>query len=157
MLNLYLLLVLIIIISQEKRTTKTIARSFSPEFSHLFDLSLPLTSHLTKTLGGPSTTTANLAQKLAEGSMLVEIWHQTPKGSSPSFIGGWESTKAESGVVTGRRLMHGAKDVLLGRAKVPLVQLLQKSTGLYAIYRIEGKLARFLIWQFGKFFEGYQI
>ena len=39
---------------------------------------------------------------------------------------------AESGVVTGRRLIPGAKDVLLGRARVPLVQLLHKSTGLCA-------------------------
>ena len=62
----------------------------------------------------------------------MEIWHQAPKGSSPSLIGGWQSTKAESGVVTGRRLMPGAKDVLLGRARLPLVQLLQKSTGLCA-------------------------
>jgi hypothetical protein len=64
--------------------------------------------------------------------MLVEIWHQAPKGSSPPLIGGWQSTRADSGVVTGRRLVPGTKDVLLGRAKVPLVQLLQKSTGLYA-------------------------
>ena len=115
---------------QEKRTTKTIARSFSPEFSHLFDLALPLTSHPTK-LGGPSTTTT-LARKLTEGYMLVEIWHQAPKGSSPSSLTRtWQSGKAESGVVTGRRLMPGIKDVLLGRAKVPLMQLLRKSTGTY--------------------------
>lgn len=122
--------------SQEKRTTKTIARSFSPEFSHLFDLALPLTSPSTKTLSGPSTSTTttattNLAQKLADGYMLVELWHQPPKGSSPSLIGGWQSARAaESSVVTGRRLVPGAKDVLLGRAKVPLLQLLHKSTGL---------------------------
>ena len=119
--------------SQEKRTTKTIARSFSPEFSHLFDLTLPLTSPSTKTLDGRTTTTAttNLAQKLIDGYMLVELWHQAPKGSSPSLVGGWQSARAaESGVVTGRRLVPGTKDVLLGRAKVSLLQLLHKSTGL---------------------------
>ena len=63
----------------------------------------------------------------------MEMWHQTPKKSSPSSLrGAWPSATAESsGVVTGRRLIPGTKDVLLGRAKVPLVQLLQKSTGLY--------------------------
>ena len=63
------------------------------------------------------------------------MWHQAPKGSSPSLTGGWQQrTKAaaESGVVTGRRLVPGTKDVLLGRANVPLLQLLQKSTGLCA-------------------------
>lgn len=124
-------ILIIYIVFQEKRTTKTIARSFSPEFSHLFDLALPLTSHSTK-LSGPSATIITLAQKLSESYMLVEIWHQAPKGSSPSSLTrGWQSAKTESGVVTGRRLVPGTKDVLLGRAKVPLLQLLQKSTGLY--------------------------
>ena len=64
--------------------------------------------------------------------MVVEMWHRAPKGSSPSLTGGWQSTNTESGVVTGRRLVPGDKDVLLGRAKVPLMQLLKKSTGLCA-------------------------
>ena len=107
--------------------TKTIAHSFSPEFSHVFDLALPLTFHPTKA----STTSVTLAQKLAEGCIFVEVWHQSPKRGSSSLTGVWQSelTGSGSSVVTGRRLAPGARDVLLGRLQVPLLQLLQRSTG----------------------------
>ena len=109
---------------QEKRKTKTVAHSFSPEFSHLFDLAVPL-SCSAKADG----TSVTLAQKLAEGCIFVELWHQPPKRSASFLTGGWKSDTTGTGAVTGRRLAHGAKDVLLGRAQVPLSQLLQKSTG----------------------------
>ena len=89
-------------------------------------MALPLTFHSVKVRPVSSTT---LAERLAEGCMVVELWHQPPKRSGPSTLSSWQAATSGSGVVTGRRLAPGTKDVLLGQARVPLVQLLQKSTG----------------------------
>ena len=118
---------------QEKRTTKTVARSFAPEYSHFFDLALPLMqvqgnrSHQTKGCKHAASKTDNrssLAERLAKGLVILKIWHQVPRK-------GGQTGPVEASVY-GRRLGPTFRDVLLGYVEVPLIQLLQKHTGVWS-------------------------
>lgn len=105
---------------QEKRQTKTVMRSFSPEFSHSFDIALPL---ILRESVHPYTVTIPLAQRLTECNVVIEIWHKIPKNDlrcPPASI---------HGVVFGHRLVPAFRDVCLGCAVVPLVTLLEKQNG----------------------------
>ena len=103
---------------QEKKTTKTVTRSFAPDFSHSFDFALPLVS---RDSIPPYTVTVPLAQRLAECNTVIEIWHQIPKNDTrPAPI---------AGKVFGRRLVSSFKDVCLGHTVIPLIRLLEKQTG----------------------------
>ena len=96
-------------------------RSFSPDFSHSFDVALPLVSRESVP---PYTVTVPLAQRLAECSTVVEIWHKIPKND--------HSRRAQAsvgGVVFGHRLAPAFRDVCLGRAVIPLVLLLERESG----------------------------
>ena len=69
----------------------------------------------------PYTVTVPLAQRLAECSAVIEIWHQIPKNDTrPAPI---------AGKVFGRRLASSFKDVCLGHTVIPLISLLEKQTG----------------------------
>lgn len=122
--------VLCVLISQEKRTTKTIARCFAPDYSHFFDLALPLLQvqddRLYQAKGHEHTASKSkceisLAEGLARGSLALEIWHQVPRKVAQSG-----PTEAR---VFGRQLGPAFRDILLGYVEIPLVQLLQKHTG----------------------------
>ena len=117
---------------QEKRTTKTVARSFAPEYSHFFDLALPLVqvqgdrSHQTMRSKHAASKTSNrssLAERLAKGLVILKIWHQVPRKGG--------RTGPVEACVYGRRLGPTFTDVLLGYVEVPLIQLLQKHTGVW--------------------------
>ena len=125
--NLWMFLIL-----QETRTTKTVARSFAPEYSHFFDLALPLVqvqgdrSHQTrgcKQTASKSNNKSSLAERLAKGLVILKIWHQVPrKGGQTGLV---------EAKVFGRRLGPTFRDVLLGYVEVPLIQLLQRHTGVW--------------------------
>ena len=126
--NLWMFLIL-----QETRTTKTVARSFAPEFSHFFDLALPLVqvqsdrSHPTrgcKHAASKSNDRSFLAERLAKGLVTLKIWHQVPRKGG--------HTGPVEARVFGRRLGPTFRDVLLGYVEVPLIQLLQKHTGVWS-------------------------
>ena len=106
---------------QEGRRTKTVMRSFSPEFSHSLEISLPLVS---REAISPYTPSLPLARRLADCSAVVEIWHKVPRTDSrPAPLAG--------GPVCGRRLAPVFRDVCLGQAVVPLTLLLERETGEY--------------------------
>ena len=103
---------------QEQRSTKTVVRSFAPDFSHSFDFSLPMISRESI---HPYTVAVPLAQRLAEGSAVVDIWHKVPKSDLRAAPGG--------GAVVGHRLVPTFRDVCLGQTVIPLIQLLEKNSG----------------------------
>ena len=116
--------------SYEKRSTKTVARCFTPEFSHFFDIALPLilSDHILQKKPQqhpyiPTSTRVSLAEKISDSNMIIEIWHQVPgKDSRPGPV-------PVDGRPFGRRLGPTFKDVLLGYVEIPLIQLLQRHTG----------------------------
>lgn len=121
---------MIFLASQDKRTTKTIARCFAPDYSHFFDLALPLLQlqddrprrakgH--KHTASKSKSEVSLAERLARGSVLLEIWHQVPRKEA--------RTGPTEVRVFGRQLGPAFRDILLGYVEIPLVRLLQKHTG----------------------------
>lgn len=123
-------------VHQEPHVTQVIPRSFAPEFSHFFDVSIPFCQGSLGTVamatgeGGNHgaglgvVTMANgaglLARELLQGSLLLEVWHQVPPRAEPN----------EKGGVIGQRLGPSFQDVLLGVAHVPLKGLL-RHTGMY--------------------------
>ena len=104
---------------QEKRTTKTVMRTFAPDFSHSFEFALPLV--LRETVH-PYIVAVPLAQRLSECSAVLEIWHEIPKNDP-------RPAPVAPGVVFGRRLAPAFRDVCLGHAVIPLVRLLEKEAG----------------------------
>lgn len=78
--------------------------------------------------------TVPLAQKLAECSAVIEIWHKIPKNDThPAPV---------AGKVFGRRLVPAFKDVCLGQTVIPLIKLLEKQTGDLWIINFSGSEAR---------------
>ncbi len=67
---------------------------------------------------GQSKGEEELALSIVRGSLLLEVWHQTPPAQSSTLA------SSELGVVQGRKLSPSQPDVLLGVAHVPLVKLL---------------------------------
>ena len=57
---------------QEERITKTVARTFSPEFSHHLEFPLQLL------WSGGHDDPGSLAQMLETGQAEFEVWHQVP-------------------------------------------------------------------------------
>ena len=102
---------------QEGRCTKTVMRSFSPQFSHSLEFALPL---VTRQTAPPYTL--SLADRLAESSAVVEVWHKVPRTHS-------RPAPVPPGAVTGRPLAPVFRDVCLGQAVVPLITLLETHTG----------------------------
>ena len=95
-------------------------RSFSPEFSHSLEFALPLAS---RDPVPPYTVSVPLVQRLAESSAVVEVWHKVPRTDSrPAPV---------TGAVFGRRLAPAFRDVCLGQAVVPLIELLERHKGAY--------------------------
>ncbi|XP_059149560.1 C2 domain-containing protein 3-like [Physella acuta] len=103
---------------ENERMTKTVARSFSPEFTHYIDFPCPLLMSNVH-----STDATSLAELLESGEAEFEVWHQIPTGLNKDF-------QMEKSGSAGRRLTQHTGDVLLGTAIVPLVSLLTRRTGI---------------------------
>ena len=65
---------------QEERTTRTVARTFSPEFSHHVEFPLQLL------WSGSQDDPGCLAQMLESGQVQFEVWHQVPTGGPGQLI-----------------------------------------------------------------------
>ena len=93
-------------------------RTFSPDFSHSVVFALPLVSQQSA-----HSVAVSLAQRLTEGTAVVEVWHKVPTSDS------WGAGSV-GGAVCGRRLGPAIRDVCLGQSVLPLIQLLQKQSGV---------------------------
>lgn len=91
---------------QESRTTRTIARTFVPEFNHSIDFPVPLVWNDNR------NHTISLAEMLEHGELKIDMYHQI-------------SSAEESN-------QHGDKrslDVHLGYCTIPLRELIARHTG----------------------------
>ena len=81
-LKLYLFIngILFITPFQTERLTRTVARSFAPEFSSHFDFSLPLA------MADSEYNNLSLAETLEEAMADFEIWHQVPLNSTGMYL-----------------------------------------------------------------------
>lgn len=87
----------------EFRQTRTLARTFTPEFFHYFDFPCPILWTDT------STDSLSLAEILETSEIKIELWHQVTTSQAPG---------------------EAAKDILLGTSCITLKQLLMKQTGI---------------------------
>lgn len=88
---------------REKRCTRIVAQSFSPEFDHYMEMSCDLL------LMSSTGETCSLAEQLEQASAIFTVWNR-------------ESRKAADA--------SQQRDVQLGTVKVPLADLLHKRTGI---------------------------
>lgn len=102
-LNSYITAQLSFLPEREKRCTRLVARSFSPDFDHHMEMSCDLL--LQRSTG----ETFSLAEQLEQASAIFTVWNkESRKGVEASQL----------------------KDVLLGTVKVPLAELIYKRTGI---------------------------
>ncbi|OWF51153.1 C2 domain-containing protein 3-like [Mizuhopecten yessoensis] len=107
--------------TEDERITRTIARTFAPEFSHHMDFPCPL-------LWTEADNDAlALAEILETAELTLEMWHQVPGLSSDLDRQIAQQTTHE---VQGRRLVEKTQDVLLGTATLSLAGLLTNRTGI---------------------------
>ena len=64
--------------TQEERVTRTVARSFCPDFSHHLELPLQLMWS-----GSQGNDPACLGAMLETGHATLEVWHQVPNTLTP--------------------------------------------------------------------------
>uniref|UniRef100_A0A1A7WXY5 C2 calcium-dependent domain containing 3 n=1 Tax=Iconisemion striatum TaxID=60296 RepID=A0A1A7WXY5_9TELE len=86
----------------ERRCTRAAARTFCPEFEHHMELSCDLLLHMS------SGESCSLAEQLEQASAVFTVWNR-------------DSHKVS---------LSRPEEVMLGRVKVPLVDLLHKRTGI---------------------------
>ncbi|WAQ99921.1 C2CD3-like protein [Mya arenaria] len=79
--NAYLRVKLSFLGAEGERTTRTVARSFAPEFSHFMDFPCPLL------WPEPDSDSLCLAEMLESAEATFEVWHQVPGMSAG--INGW--------------------------------------------------------------------
>lgn len=65
---------------QEERITRTVARSFAPEFSHTMDF--PCNLIWTEV----DNEALSLAEILERGQLQLQVWHQVPGLASGEFL-----------------------------------------------------------------------
>ncbi|KAH3835312.1 hypothetical protein DPMN_108663, partial [Dreissena polymorpha] len=127
--NTYIRVKLTFLGSEGERITRTVARSFAPEFSHFMDFPCPL-------LWTEANSDAMcLAELLETAEASFEVWHQVP-GMSPELDRELNALMAE-GTVKGRNLVEKTGDVLLGTTTLPLVMLLSNRTGINGWFPIK--------------------
>ncbi|XP_071126216.1 C2 domain-containing protein 3-like [Mytilus edulis] len=112
---------------QDERLTRTIARTFCPEYSHHMDFLCPLL------WTEPDSDAMTLAEILECGEITLEIWHQVP-GMSSDFDRHLLQDM-DSGV-KGRQLLGKTGDVLLGTVTLSLASLLTHRTGITGWYAV---------------------
>ncbi|KAK3584373.1 hypothetical protein CHS0354_001298 [Potamilus streckersoni] len=105
---------------KEERVTRTIARSFSPEFSHHIDFPCPLL------WTEADSDVISFAELLETAEAVFEVWHQVP-GLSTDLDR--QLTVGDGGEVSGRKTLGKTGDVLLGMCTLSLRALLIKRTG----------------------------
>ncbi|XP_048589193.1 C2 domain-containing protein 3 isoform X3 [Nematostella vectensis] len=96
-------------------TTRTVARSFAPEFNHHVEVPIPLSE---SRKDGGDQAEMSLAEKLEMSEATLEVWHQMSRGGSEMDNG------------PGDQGMRTRDDVLLGYVTIPLVDLLFHKTGI---------------------------
>nr|CAB3226785.1 C2 domain-containing protein 3 [Phallusia mammillata] len=107
--NSYVVMRLSFLHDEKPRQTRCIARHFSPDFNHHFDVMCPIASYHN------DVEPISLAEQLSGGEVDFEIWHKpTPEDSSAPSSG----------------------DVLLGRVTIPTSDLLTKTTGFSGWYPV---------------------
>ncbi|CAL1526799.1 unnamed protein product, partial [Lymnaea stagnalis] len=104
--------------NEHERITKTVARTFTPEYSHYMDFPCPLLMSDISSIDATS-----LAELLESAEVVFEVWHQIPSGLHKG------EPSSTSGVAV-RKLAHQTGDVLLGTCIVPLNSLLIRRTGV---------------------------
>ena len=98
-------------ILQNKRHTRTIVNTFSPEFSCQVDFTLPVAYHFNE------CRSISLAELLETSEILIELWHRRSKPLYETFI---------PEPLRDKRL----HDIRLGYVAVPLVKLISTSKGI---------------------------
>ncbi|KAK3784713.1 hypothetical protein RRG08_032166 [Elysia crispata] len=105
---------------ENEKVTKTIAKSFAPEFSYFMDMSCPLVIS-----NGHYSKATSLAEMLESGIATFEIWHQV----SPTAYQDNQQKLSRDGIAV-QKLAHHTGDILLGTSVIPLTSLLSRRTGL---------------------------
>uniref|UniRef100_A0A8D2ZTY0 C2 domain containing 3 centriole elongation regulator n=1 Tax=Scophthalmus maximus TaxID=52904 RepID=A0A8D2ZTY0_SCOMX len=100
--NTYVTIQLSVLPESDRRCTRTVARTFCPEFDHYTEMSCDL---LVQRSGGE---TFSLAEQLEEASAVFNVWNR-------------DNRKALN--------IAKPKDVMLGTVKIPLADLIYKRTG----------------------------
>ncbi|XP_072039618.1 C2 domain-containing protein 3-like [Amphiura filiformis] len=122
--NAYVKMELSFLAKEDMRISRTIARTFSPEFSHHVDFPCPML------LTDGDNDAMSLAESLETAEMKLQVWHQTP-GFRPDHKTDYRQLDVGSAPsVSGRQLIPGSVDVLLGTAVIPLYSLLTHRTGI---------------------------
>ncbi|XP_066282765.1 C2 domain-containing protein 3-like isoform X2 [Branchiostoma lanceolatum] len=129
--NVYCKVTVSFLSQEEQRVTRTVARTFAPEFQYHLDFPCPLVWTDPQGLRDG----ACLAELLEVGEVVLQFWHQMPGGRSDS-AGQYVDVGPKESQVVGRRLFHSTGDVLLGTTTLPLAPLLNNRTGLHGWYPI---------------------
>ncbi len=103
---LFAFLLSVFFLLKETRTTRTIARSFVPEFNHSIDFPVPLIWNENR------SQTISLAEMLEHGELKIDIYHQM-------------SSTNESNQQNDKRPL----DVHLCYCTIPLKELISRHTG----------------------------
>ncbi|KAI8520271.1 C2 domain-containing protein 3 [Branchiostoma belcheri] len=129
--NVYCQVTVSFLSQEDQRVTRTVARTFAPEFQYHLDFPCPLVWTDPQGLRDG----ACLAELLETGEVTLQFWHQMPGGSS-DLEGQYVDVGPKESHVVGRRLFHSTGDVLLGTTTLPLAALLTNRTGLHGWYPI---------------------
>ncbi|XP_034460102.1 C2 domain-containing protein 3 isoform X1 [Hippoglossus hippoglossus] len=101
--NIYVTVQLSVLPESERRCTRTVARTFCPEFDHHMEMSCDLLVQRS------SGETYSLAEQLEDASAVFTVWNR-------------DNRKAVN--------ISKPKDVMLGTVKIPLADLIHKRTGI---------------------------
>ncbi|ESO89518.1 hypothetical protein LOTGIDRAFT_165110 [Lottia gigantea] len=104
-------------LQQGERLTKTVARTFAPEFSHYLDFPCPLL------FTQPLADAQSLAEILESAEAVFEVWHQVPGSMG---IANPSNQSDDYKPSTSNR----TSDTLLGTVTLSLYSLLTKKTGI---------------------------
>ncbi|XP_035686866.1 C2 domain-containing protein 3-like isoform X2 [Branchiostoma floridae] len=129
--NVYCKVTVSFLSQEEQRVTRTVARTFAPEFQYHLDFPCPLVWTDPQGLRDG----ACLAELLEEGEVVLQFWHQMPGGRA-DLEGQYVDVGPRESQVVGRRLFHSTGDVLLGTTVLPLAALLHNRTGLHGWHPI---------------------
>lgn len=116
---------------KETKITKTMALSFTPEFSHHAEFVCPLI------FGQNRPEKVSLAELLMTAEVFLEVWHQPEPGASPMEERHVQNAVGRSSLDhVGSLVLIRSGDVYLGKVTVPLSHLLLHRTGLRGWYPI---------------------
>ncbi|XP_070553573.1 C2 domain-containing protein 3-like [Ptychodera flava] len=125
--NAYVKVQLSFLTKEDQRITRTVARTFAPDFSYHMDFPSPLL------WSEAHHDVLSLAELLETAEVTFQIWHQVP-GFRPEQDVRHIDIGTETTKMTGRKLFSGTGDVLLGSTTIPLEALLTHKTGIKGWY-----------------------